>query len=268
VVHDLGTLHRPDDYKKSHVTFYRLYMQRMLKKARVVATVSEFSKADILSDYKLPASKIEVVYSAVKESFHPLTAEEQEAVRQQYTGGSAYFIYVGAVHPRKNLVNLLKAFSVFKKRLQSNMKLVLAGRLAWKNDEFLQLLQNYKYRDEVILTNYIEESEIVRLLGASYALVYPSLFEGFGVPVLEAMKCDVPALTSQNTSMQEIAGEAGLYFDPASYQDIAEQMMRIYKDEDLRKRLIEKGRETAAAFSWERTAALLWTGVERCLKKE
>jgi glycosyltransferase involved in cell wall biosynthesis len=138
------------------------------------------------------------------------------------------------------------------------MKLVLAGRRAWKNDAFLQLLTTYKYKNDVVLTGYTEEKELAMLTGAAYAMVYPSLFEGFGVPVLEAMKCHIPVLTSANTSMQEIGEDAALYFDPQQPQDIADKMMLIYKDENLRSALIEKGKAIAANYSWQRTADLLW----------
>jgi len=263
VVHDIGIIHQPKFYKKSHVLFYKRYIPKFLKKATQIATVSQFSKQDLVRKYKVSPEKINVVYSAVKETFQPVPYEVKQATKDQYSGGKEYFIYAGAIHPRKNLVNLLKAFSIFKKRQQSSMKLVLAGRMAWKNDEFNQLLKTYKYREDVILTGYIEENELARLVASAYALVYPSLFEGFGVPVLEGMKWRVPALTSINSSMQEIAEDAGLFFDPADFQDIADKMMLIYKDENLRSRLIEKGKDVAAKYSWERTADLLWESILR-----
>jgi glycosyltransferase involved in cell wall biosynthesis len=148
------------------------------------------------------------------------------------------------------------------------MKLVLAGRLAWKNDEFMQKLKTYKYRDDIILTDYIPEEELARLTAAAYALVYPSLFEGFGVPVLEAMKCEVPAISSANTSMQEVAGDAGLYFDANDHADIADKLMLIYKDEGLRNRMIEQGKEVAALYSWDHSAEMLWQAIVKAMNIE
>ena len=261
VIHDLGFLHHPDAYRRSHSRYYKIYTPKFLKKARTIATVSGFSKNDLINRYKVPPEKIHIVPNAVKKVFRPLSFEDRQQIKAQYTEGREYFIYIGAIHPRKNLVNLLKAFSVFKKRLQSNMKLVLAGRLAWKNDEFLQLLKTYKYRDDIILTDYIPEEELARLTAAAYALVYPSLFEGFGVPVLEAMKCEVPAISSANTSMQEIAGDAGLYFDANDHADIADKLMLIYKDEGLRNRMIEQSKEVAARYSWDHSAEMLWQAI-------
>lgn len=267
VVHDLGFLHQPQAYKKSHYKFYKHFTPKFLKKAKTIATVSCFSKNDIVKQYKIEPQKINVVYNGVKEIFQPISFDEQLAIKEKYTSGREFFLHVGAIQPRKNLVNLLKAFSVFKKRQKSEMKLVLAGRLAWKNEIFLQLLNTYKYKEEIILTNYVEEKELAQLVGAAYALVYPSLFEGFGVPVLEAMKSKVPVLTSAHTSMQEIAEDAALYFDPHNYTDIAEKLMLIYKDENLRSRLIEKGNAVVEKYSWQRTADLLWESIVEATKE-
>jgi glycosyltransferase involved in cell wall biosynthesis len=261
IVHDLGFLHYPKGYKWSHRVFYKRYTGRFLKKAKSIATVSKTSKEDIVKTYGLPGDKISVVPNAARDIFHPLDWQEKLVIKEKYTEGKEYFIYVGAIHPRKNLVNLLKAFSFFKKRQQSNMKLVLAGRLAWKNDSFLDLLKTYKYRKDVVLTGYLEDKELARLMASAYAMVYPSFFEGFGLPVLEAMKSDVPVLTSKDTSMEEVAGSAALYFDPENIQDMATQLMMIYKDENLRNRLIQNGREAREKYNWERSADLLWEAI-------
>jgi glycosyltransferase involved in cell wall biosynthesis len=268
VVHDLGFLHYPQGYKKSHLLYLKHYQPKFIRKAAKVATVSRFSKMDICSIYGTDPGKIDVVYNGVKEIYEPLGWDQKVAVKEQYTGGREFFLYVGAIQPRKNLVNLLKAFSFFKKRQQSGIRLVIAGRLAWKNEAFLKLLRTFKYKQDVILTHYLEEKELARLAASAYALVYPSFFEGFGVPVVEAMKCEVPVLTSKNSSMQEIAGEAALYFDPADPKDIAEAMMHIYKDETGREQLIRKGRGVVKQYSWQRTADALWTCIEAAIQSK
>ena len=267
LVHDLAFLHYPSFIPKSHLLYYKRYTPKMLAKAKVIAAVSAFSKKDITSQYGTAADKINIVYSAAKEIFQPITNEEKQAAKTKYTGGKEYFVYTGAIHPRKNLVNLLKAFSLFKKRQQSSMKLVLTGRLAWKYDSFVKNLKTYKYRDDVVMTGYVNEEEIRKLVGAAYTMVYPSLFEGFGVPVLEAMQCDVPVITSLNSSMQEIANEAALYAEPESPADIAEKMMLLYKDEKLRSQLIEKGRVVVKQYSWEKSAERLWQSIEKAIQQ-
>ncbi len=258
VVHDLAFIHYPSHIQKSHLLFFKRYIPKFLQKAKTIATVSEFSKQDIIRCYKINQDKVNVIYNAAKEIFKPISAEVAEATKNKYAGGKEYFLYVGAIHPGKNLINLLRAFSVFKKRQKSNFKLVLAGRLAWKYNSFIQNLRNYKYRDEIIMLGYLSEDELVKITGSAYALVYPSLLEGFGVPVLEAMKCYVPVITSSHSSMQEIGKDAALYADANNFEDIAEKMMLLYKDENLRKKLIEKGKIIAGQYSWQRTAELLW----------
>jgi len=195
VVHDLAFLHHPSFIKKSHLLFYKKYTPKFLEKAKSIVTVSEFSKNDIVAHYKIEADKIDVVFSAAKEIFHPASEEEKTATKNKYTEGKEYFVYAGAIHPRKNLMNLLKAFSVFKKRQQTNMKLILTGRLAWKYDLFIESLKSYKYRNDVLMTGYVQEDELVKIIGAAHGLIYPSMLEGCGVQVLEAMLGNVTFMT-------------------------------------------------------------------------
>jgi glycosyltransferase involved in cell wall biosynthesis len=268
VIHDLGFLRYPQGYTRSHLFFYKRYTPRFLGRAKRIATVSNFSKKDMVATYGLPESKITVVYNGVREVFQPTSFEEQMLVREKYTGGAGYFISVGAIHPRKNLITLLKAFSQFKKKQRSQMKLVLAGRLAWKNDAFLELLKTYRYRTDVVLLNYIEdEQELARLVAAAYALVYPSYFEGFGVPVAEAMQCGVPVLTSKDSAMQEISEGAALYFDPSDAADLAACLIRIYKDEPLRTELVTEGKAVAQKYTWQHTADALWQCMMQTAKR-
>lgn len=265
VVHDLSFLHFPSFIKKSHLFFYKYFTGKFLAKAKSIATVSEFSKKDIIDHYNINEKKIDVVFSAAKDIFQPVSLTVKEETKKQYTEGKEFFLHTGAIHPRKNLENLLKAFSIFKKRQQSSLKLVLAGRLAWKYDSLIEKLKTYKYRNDVVLLNYVNEDALAKLTASAYALVYPSFFEGFGVPVLEAMQCEVPVITSTGSSMQEIAGDAALYADPGNYMELAEKMMHLYKDETLRTSLIQKATYTASRYTWDNTASLLWEAIQKAL---
>ncbi|MEO6612469.1 MAG: glycosyltransferase family 1 protein [Chitinophagaceae bacterium] len=267
VVHDLAFLHYPSFNQRSHLSFYKKYTPRFLAKARSVATVSGFSKKDIDEQYKIKIPEIDIVYSAAKNSFSPLSSIEMTAVKDKYTEGREFFLYTGAIHPRKNLMNLLKAFSIFKKRQQTNMKLVLVGRLAWKYDSFKKSLDSYKYREDVLMTGYIGEEELTKITASAYGLIYPSLWEGFGVPVLEAMQSAVPVITAAGSAMQEISNGAALYADVSSHTALADKMMLLYKDEKLRKELIQKGLEAVKEYSWDRTAQLLWQSIEKAAGK-
>ncbi|MEJ8842027.1 glycosyltransferase family 1 protein [Lacibacter sp. H375] len=268
VLHDLAFHHHPEFISKSHLSYYQKNTGKFLKKSKVIATVSEYSKQDIIEQYKIDPAKIHVTYNASSSLFQQLSYKEKEQVKEKYSAGCEYFIYAGSIHPRKNPINLLKAFSRFKKRQQSNMKLIFAGRLAWKTDEFTKLLSTFRFRNDVILAGYLEKNELAKLVASAYALVYPSFFEGFGVPPLEALQCGVPAIVSNNSAMPEIGGDAYLYIDPENPDDIAEKLMLIYKDESLRSRLIENGKKRLQLFSWDESAKKMWSCIELAASTE
>ncbi|HTD93926.1 MAG TPA: glycosyltransferase family 1 protein [Chitinophagaceae bacterium] len=263
LLHDLSHTCMPSMLTKAELGFYKKFMSRFVEKAARIITISEFSRREISTQYPLAHDKIDVVYKGVKEIFHPLAPEETYLLRDQYTNGKNYFIYVGPVHARKNLQNLLKAFSIFKKRQKSDWKLMLTGRRQDDNESFTKSLPSYKYRDDLVLTGYVEERLLARLIGSAYALVQPSRCEGFGVAVLEAMRCKVPVVTGRDSAMEEMTGDAAMISDTLSHEDMADKMMMLYKDESLRDRLIEKGRSISEGYDWERTAGLVWDSIEK-----
>jgi len=258
IVHDLAFIHYPAFIKKSHLFFYKRYTPKYIGKASLIATVSQFSKQDIIEQYKTTPEKILVIGCGARQIFQPASWQQKEATKEKYTAGKEYFLYSGSIHPRKNLVNLLKAFSLFKKRQQSNMQLVLCGRMAWQTNDFEEKLTSYKYRDDVKLLGFVADEELAALTAAAYALVLPSLWEGFGMPIIEAMQCGVPAVTSNTSSMPEVGGDAALYYDPNNPDDIATQMKLIYKDENLRNQLIANGAVQVQKYNWQKTADALW----------
>ncbi len=222
----------------------------------------KLKKKQIIDSYKIDSDKIGIIYPAVSSIFLPLTFEIKQTLKEKYTEGKEYFIYSGSIAPHKNLVNLLKAFSLFKKRQRSNWKLVLSGVMAWKNDGFIQLLKTYKHRDDLVITGIVADKELAKLIGAAYAVIHPSLFVNVGTAALQAIKCNVPLLASTNTIMQEVAGDAALYFDGSDPGYIAEKLMVIYKDENLRNELIEKGRMIASEYSLQKSADFLWKNIQ------
>lgn len=261
VVQQSGFAHHSDSYKKSHLRFLKKNTPKFLKRAKRIVAVSEFVKRSIEELYKIDASRIDVVYNGARDNFHPLSFDESLFIKERYTEGKEYFLCPATIQTADNLVNLLKAFSIFKKRLQSSMKLIIAGSPSSKNSELLQLIHTYKYRDDVVLTGDVPRQDLPLLAGAAYALVYPTFLECFCVSSQEAMKCEVPVLASQNTSIREIAGEAGLYFNASDHEDIAGKLMLIYKDENLRKDLIEKGKLAGPKYDWQRSAEVFWESI-------
>lgn len=253
-IHDLAFLHYPAFLPRQQQWFYQYYTPRFIRKAARIITVSEWSKADIIRQYPFAKGKVEVVYNAADKAFRPRSYAEKEAWKEQFTDGREYFLCVGSIHPRKNLINLLKAFSLFKKRQRTNMLLVITGRMAWQHEPFQQALSTFKYREDVKLTGYLPQDQLSALMAAAYALVAPSLWEGFGIPVLEAMQSGVPVLCADNSAMPEVAGGSALTFDPLQPVAMAEQMARIYKDEPERERLISLGLTRAGHFNWDDTA--------------
>lgn len=265
VIHDLAFLHFPKGINGTQLRYYKRNTPDFIQQAKTLITVSDFSKTDIIRHFPDAAGKIKVIHNGIRNIFRPRSFEERELVKQKYTGGKEFFLCSGSLHPRKNGMNLLKAFSLFKKRQHSSMKLVMAGRLAWKYESFTESLKSYKYRDDVILTGYLPEEELAALTSAAYAMVYPSFYEGFGMPVAEAMQSGVAVITSANSAMQEIAGDAALYADPDVIDSIAEQLKRIYKDETLRAELVRKGLEQARKYDWDQAAAQCWKVIEETI---
>lgn len=267
VMHDLAFKHYPQFIAWHHRRYYQWFTNRFLQKAKNIVTVSAFSKNDLIKQYRVPAKKIEVIYNAAKTIFQPLSWTEKEQVKDGFSDGREYFLFTGGIHPRKNLMNLLKAFSLFKKWQHSNMKLLVAGRLAWQYAEIVTKLKTYKYRDDVVMLGYLPDEQLAKLTAAAYAMVYPSYFEGFGLPIIEAMQSGVPVITSNTSSMPEIGGEAALYAEPSDPDAIAKHMLSLYRDETHRSRLIDAGMIQASKFSWDEAAEQLWQNISRAAGK-
>ncbi|MCH8903796.1 MAG: glycosyltransferase family 4 protein [Bacteroidetes bacterium] len=265
VMHDLAFEHYPADLPLLARNYYRYYSKRFAKRANRIATVSEYTKKDIIDTYRISHAKIDVVHNGSNELFKPMSEQEKEDLKEKYTDGCDYFIYAGALHPRKNIYNLLAAFEHFKESRITNLKLVLAGRMAWGNARMIRYYEQMKFKEDVIFMGNLLLDELPKMVAASTAMVYISYFEGFGIPLLEAMNCDVPVITSNVTSLPEVAGPAALLVDPFSVEDISNAMLTLENDEDLRQEMILKGREQRQKFSWNRTAEKLWNSVESVL---
>jgi glycosyltransferase involved in cell wall biosynthesis len=262
VITDLAFLHYPG-LLKNHARFYKKNTRKFLQKAAVIVTVSEFCKKDILTHYDVDENKIHVAFSGVDEIFNPANVGEREKIKEQYAGGNEYFLISGENYLRQNVLNLLKAFSVFKKRLKSNMKLLIVVKGAEKQDAFTKDLRLFKYKNDVHQLGSISAIEIARITTAAYAMVYPVYFDCCGIPLLESMRSGVPIITSNLSALREIGGDAALYFDPHDYADIAGKMMLMFKDERLRNELIVKGNQQGKKYNWQTTAELLWASIVR-----
>jgi len=268
VIHDINFEHFPEDLPFSFRFYYRYYYPKIAKVATRIVTVSEFSKSDIIGHYNVQQDKIDVVYNAVGDTFRPLEESKIKQVRNQYSSGSPYFLFVGSIHQRKNIDGMIRSFDKFKKTVPSDIKLIFAGAKRWWNKEMEDALQQSPFKEHIVFTGRVGDLQLPELIGGATALVLVSKFEGFGIPIVEAMKCGVPVITSDVTAMPEIAGDAALLVDPFSTDSISEAMNRIFLDGILRQSLISKGIERAKKFTWDESATRLWKSVERTLAKQ
>lgn len=265
VIHDLNFEHFPDDIPFLVRKYYSAMFPRFARKAARIATVSEYSRSDIEKTYHIDASKIDVVHNGASNIFEPITAEEQKATKEKFSHGNDYFIFVGTLHPRKNLVNLFKAFDQFKKDDTSGIKLLLAGARMWWTDEIRLAYESLEHREDIIFTGRVSDQELAELLASAIALTYVSYFEGFGIPILEAFHCNTPVITSDVTSMPEVAGNAAVMVNPFSVSSIADAMKQVASSPAFRLKLIEAGKTQREKFSWEQSAEKLWKCVEKTL---
>jgi glycosyltransferase involved in cell wall biosynthesis len=264
VIHDINFIHRPADLPFTSRFYYRKYFPKFAKKASRIATVSEFSKHDICESFCISPDKVDVVYNGANPEYRPLTEDEIKATKIKYTHGFDYFMFVGSLHPRKNVGGLLNSFDQFKSRYKSDHKLVIVGEKMFLTSELDLIYNQMRYGDDVIFTGRLDTSELENVLGAATALVFVPFFEGFGIPVVEAMYAGVPVIASNTTSLPEVAGEAALFVDPADVGSIVDAMHQIASNGELRKSLVEREKIQRKKFSWELSAANLWRSIEKC----
>jgi len=253
--------HYPETLPKNVLNYYLKYFYQFAKKATRIATVSEFSKNDIINTYQIKADKIDVVYNGANSKFQSISDNEKSNVKVEFTNNQNYFLFVGTLHPRKNILRLLMAFNQFKTATKSKMKLVLVGKKMWWTTEINTFFEQMEARSDVVFTGRVNDNELTKITAAAYAITYVPIFEGFGIPLVEAMQCGVPVITSNVTSMPEVVEGAGLLVNPFSEDEIAKAMIRLAADENLRKELAEKSIQQAAKFSWEKSARLLMDAI-------
>jgi glycosyltransferase involved in cell wall biosynthesis len=258
VTHDIAHVHFPEQIPFHGRVFYKHFVPKYLKRADRVVTVSHFTKRDIIRQYGIADEKMAVACNGCRETFQPLGDAEKEAIRKQYAEGKPYFFYLGAVHPRKNIPRLIRAFDHFKQQTGHEMKLLIAGRLAWQTGEVHEAYESISCKEDIVLLGYVPDDQLPKLMGGAFALTYLSLFEGFGVPLLEAMNCEIPIIGADAASIPEVVGNAGILVDPFDVSAISQSMQQIIEDEGLRIKLVEKGREQAKQFSWNQAAQVIY----------
>lgn len=259
VTHDLAHVHYPRYVPPLHRLYYQFFTKRFNRRADHIVAVSEYTKSDLIAQYGIAPTKISVSGNGCRDIFHPLPSLEKQEAKNQYASGKPFFYYIGAVHPRKNVHRLIAAFDQFKTATNTAPhQLLIAGRFAWQAGEVKAAYEAAKHKSDIHFLGYVSDEDSARLMGAATALAYISLFEGFGVPVLEAMYAEAPIITSNVSSLPEVAGDAALLVDPNSVEEIAIAMRRIYEDEHLCSKLVANGRLQRKQYNWQRAADVVY----------
>ena len=247
---DLSFLQASQSTKKTQARFYKKYTAVFLTKAKSIATISAYSKTVIANQYKIAAEDIAVIHPVIDNIFKPLDWTEQEIIKEKYTEGKAYFLSTG----NSNLINLLKAFSFFKKRQKSTMLLLIAGKT---DENFNKEFKTYKLRNEVKLLEELDTVELAKITASAYAMVYPVSYDDMALPALQSLQCNVPVVMSDAGAMPAVFGEAALYINPESHEDIAQKMMLVFKDEDKTNELVKAGKNLLQRYQPGKNADLL-----------
>ncbi|KAA3651870.1 MAG: glycosyltransferase family 1 protein [Bacteroidetes bacterium] len=265
VIHDLNFVHSPENIILSHRLYLKHFFPKFAKRASRIATVSEYSKNDIATTYGINAEEIDVLYNGANNVFKPVGIAEQENVKKKYSQGQDYFIFIGTIHPRKNLEHLFLAFEQYKSTGHKT-KLLIAGNKKWWPEKLENIYKNLTFKDDILFVGRQSDENLSLLLSSAIALTYLPYFEGFGIPILEAFHSETAVITSNVTSMPEVAGNAALLIDPKDVNTIAKAMQEITENKTLRETLIEKGKLQSSKFSWSKSAELLYRSIQKTLK--
>jgi glycosyltransferase involved in cell wall biosynthesis len=256
-IHDLSFEHLPQTFKRRSRTQLRLTVRRSARKAAQVLALSEHARSDIISTYGISSEKVTAIPLAAPAHFGPVTDEtELQRIRQTYGIQSDYILSVGSIQPRKNLSRLISAYSSLRHAQPEGKlpQLVLVGKCAWLYDETLRTIKELGLSNSVTMTGYVPEVDLPALYSGALCFVYPSYFEGFGLPPLEAMKCGTPVIVGNRTSLPEVVGDAAMLVNPFDVDDIASAMGKVIGDSSLRSQLRFKGLERSRLFDWRETA--------------
>lgn len=261
VIHDLNFEQHPQDVPWVPRTYLKHFFPKFAQKARKIITVSEYSKQDIVERYQINPAKITVAWNGVSPLFQPIFEIQKELIRNEFSQGNPYFIFVGALHPRKNIQRLLQAFEKFSNN-GGNENLVIVGENLWKKDNsYLEGISENTIA-KIHFTGHLPLEKLTHVMAAANCLTYVPYFEGFGIPLVEAMQAGVPILAGNLTSLPEVCDEAALYVNPLDVNQIASAMQEMSENSILRASLIEKGLKRSKNFNWDFTAGIIWKEIE------
>lgn len=253
-IHDLITLIYPDKFTFKHRLIQNTLLPKVLRKADRIIADSNSTKYDIVRFYPEYESKTKVIYVGMDKKFFQRSSHETEKALKKYNINFKYFLFLGTVEPRKNIINVIEAFIRLKQKGNVEYKLVITGRKGWLYKEILERMRKTPFSNDIVFTDFIDDEDLPFLYSGAEIFLYPSLYEGFGLPLLEAMACGTPVITSNVSSLPEIAGDAALLVNPVNIEEIARAVERLTRDSKLREEMRKKALERAMFFSWEKAA--------------
>ena len=257
-IYDLNHILYPETFEPLYRQYLNLLLPICAKRATKIITTSESSRKDIIGNLHVGEDKVEVIYGAASPIFGRLDTENNfQSVLKKFRIRTPYILNVGTLEPRKNISGLLKAFSMLKERKSIPHKLVIVGEKGWRHKIIFKAISSLNLQDEVIFTSYISDEELMILYNKCNVFVYPSLYEGFGLPPLEAMTCGAPVITSNTSSLPEVVGNAGIMINPDNTEELCETIYTVIENNSLMENMRKKSLERAKLFSWEKSARQL-----------
>jgi glycosyltransferase involved in cell wall biosynthesis len=265
-IHDLIALNYPEFCQTESTFYFKFFLPHSIKKATQIIAVSNKVKEDILNQFNILPDRINVIYHGINKCFKKIHSEnELSRVRLKYNLSERFILFVGNIEPKKNLLRLIKAFYQLKKHSEFKHKLIIVGKNGWKYNSVYNTIEKLRISDEIKFTGYVEEGDLPAIYSLADAFVFPSMYEGFGIPPLEAMACETPVLVSKQGALIETTGGRCLQVDAYNIDDIAKGINTLLTDENLRKRTIEDGKKWIKPFTWERAADLTMKVYEKIL---
>ncbi|MDD4606804.1 MAG: glycosyltransferase family 1 protein [Patescibacteria group bacterium] len=257
-IHDVGFARFPKLYNWKDKLYHNWTLKFIKKHAKKIITVSQFSKQEIVKFYKIKPDKIQVIYNGFDAGNYQSVQDKNliQLILEKYSITQPYFLNIARLEYKKNILGLIKSFEIFKNKFESaqNFKLILVGNRGAGADQILQAIEKSKFKKDILTLGWLDRRDLNYLMNGCRAFIFPSLYEGFGIPVLEAMSCGVPVITSRAASLPEVVADAALCVDPENYNDLAQKMYQIDTDENLRQELIKKGFQQIKKFSWQECA--------------
>ncbi len=267
-VHDLAFLIYPQILTKDSIRYYG-QIEEAVERADHIIAVSKWTKKDLIEQLGVPEAKITVIYEAAEEIYHPIDPQEaKNKVRELFGLDERFILFVSTIEPRKNVPTLLKAFKIIRERCREDVKLVLVGKKGWLSERVFQMVDELNLHRDVLFLGFLPSEKLLYLYNTASLLVLPSLYEGFGLPILEAMACGLPVVASGVASIPEVTGSAALLVDPEDEEALAAAIRRILKEPEVARELREKGLKRASLFSWKKTAEQTLQVYRKVLKEK